>query len=99
VPSTTSFETQKAGEVRLGTSELLAAGIVPEVIDYLLRRYPKILVRVLLVDTATVEFRELRERNVDLLLARVPEAIIGDDINVEVFLDDPHFVAAGFRSP
>lgn len=89
----------EAGEVRLGTSEVLAAGVVPEVIDRLLRRYPKILVRVSLVDTATVEFRELRERNVDLLLARVPETIIDDDINVEVFLDDPHFVVAGLRSP
>ena len=49
-------------------------------VDRLLRRYPKIFVRVSLVDTATVEFRELRERNVDLLLARVPEAIVDDDI-------------------
>ena len=31
----------EAGEVRLGTSEILAAGLVPKVIDRLLRRYPK----------------------------------------------------------
>ena len=89
----------EAGEVRLGTSEILAAGLVPKVIDRLLRRYPKIFVRVSLVDTATVEFRELRDRNVDLLLARVPEILVDDDINIDVFFDDPHFVAAGAGNP
>ena len=89
----------EAGEVRLGTSEILAAGLVPKVIDRLLRRYPKIFVRASLVDTATVEFRELRDRNVDLLLARVPETLVEDDINIEVFFDDPHFVAAGASNP
>jgi DNA-binding transcriptional LysR family regulator len=89
----------EAGEVRLGTSEILAAGLVPKVIDRLLRRYPKIFVRVSLVDTATVEFRELRDRNVELLLARVPESLVDDDINIEVFFDDPHFVAAGASNP
>ncbi len=88
-----------AGEVRLGTSEILAAGLVPKVIDRLLRRYPKIFVRVSLVDTATVEFRELRDRDVDLLLARVPENMIDDDIDIQVFLDDPHFVATGASNP
>lgn len=85
--------------MRLGTSEILAAGLVPKVIDRLLRRYPKIFVRVSLVDTATVEFRELRDRNVELLLARVPESLVDDDINIEVFFDDPHFVAAGASNP
>ncbi len=89
----------EAGEVRLGTTEILAAGLVPKVIDRLLRRYPKIFVRASLVDTATVEFRELRDRNVDLLLARVPEGMIDDDISIEVFLDDTHFVAAGASNP
>ena len=55
--------------------------------------------RVSLIDTATVEFRELRDRNVDLLLARVPETLVDDDINIEVFFDDPHFVAAGASNP
>jgi hypothetical protein len=38
-------------------------------------------------------------RNVDLSLARVPETMIDDDINIEIFLDDPHFVAAGASNP
>ncbi len=52
-----------------------------------------------LIDTATLKFRELRNRNVDLLLARVPKTLIDDDINIELFLDDPHFVAAGASNP
>ena len=89
----------EAGEVRLGTSEILAAGLIPQVIDRLLRRHPKIFVRVSLIDTATVEFRELRDRNVDLLLARVPQTLNDDDLNIDVFFDDPHFVAAGASNP
>jgi len=88
-----------AGEVRLGTTEVLAAGLVPEVIDRLSRRHPQTFIRVVLANPATLEFRELRERKVDLLLARMPEAVADDDIDFEVFLDDPHHVVAGSKSP
>lgn len=74
-----------AGEVRLATAEVLAAGLVPEVIDRVVRRYPQIFVRVMLANPTTLEFRELRERDVDLLLARVPEAVVDDDIDLDGF--------------
>ena len=63
-----------AGEVRLATTEVLACGLVPHVIERLSRRYPQILIHAVVSDTTTLEFRELRERRVDILLARVPEA-------------------------
>jgi DNA-binding transcriptional LysR family regulator len=75
--------------VRLGTSEIPAAGLVFKVIDRLLSR----------IDTATVEFRELRDRNVDLVLVRVPETLVDEDIDIEVFFNDRHFVAAGASNP
>ena len=87
------------GEVRIAVPEILAAGFVPDVIDRLSQRYPHIYVHVIITDTSTLEFRELRERKVDLLLARMPETAVEDDIDLDIFFDDPHFVVAGSQSP
>ena len=88
-----------AGEVRLATTEVLACGLVPHVIERLSRRHPQILIHAVVSDTTTLEFRELRERRVDILLARVPEAIVDEDIDFDIFHEDAHFVVAGAQSP
>lgn len=87
------------GEVRIACPELLSAGLLPAAIDRLARRYPKIVVHVAQMDTTTLEFRELQDRKVDLMLARVHSAFTDDDLNVEILLHDPHFVVAGAKSP
>jgi DNA-binding transcriptional LysR family regulator len=87
------------GEVRIACPELLSAGLLPATIDRLSRRHPKIVVRVAQMDTTTLEFRELQERNVDLMLVRVSRTFTDDDLNIEVLLHDPHFVVVGARSP
>jgi DNA-binding transcriptional LysR family regulator len=88
-----------SGEVRIAAPEILACGFVPDVISRIALRYPQIRIHVVSADTSTLEFRELRERKVDLLLARVPDTAIDDDINLDTFLDDPHFVVAGTKNP
>lgn len=87
------------GEVRIACPELLSAGLLPATIDSLSRRHPKIIVRVAQMDTTNLEFRELRERNVDLTLARVAKTFLDDDLDIEILLHDPHFVVVGARSP
>jgi DNA-binding transcriptional LysR family regulator len=87
------------GEVRVAAGDTLAAGLLPAVIDQLSRRYPQIVIRVVQANAATLEFRELRERSVDVLLARVPRSFAEDDLDVEILFDDPHRVVAGTRSP
>jgi DNA-binding transcriptional LysR family regulator len=87
------------GEVRIACPELLSAGLLPATIERLSHRYPKIVVRVAQMDTTTLEFRELQERKVDLMLARIGETFADDDLNIEVLLNDPHFVVAGSNSP
>ena len=57
-----------AGEVRIGCPESLTAGFLPAVIDRLSRRYPQIVIHSTHVESGTTEFRELRERNIDLML-------------------------------
>src|SRR5471030_222826 len=88
-----------AGEVRVAAGDTMAAGLLPAAIDSLSRGYPQVVVRVVPAITATLEFRELRERRVDLVLARVSRSPREDDLDVEILFDDPHRVVAGAHSP
>jgi len=87
-----------AGEVRIASSELFAAGLLPAAIARFSRRYPRVAVRVLQANTATLEFQELRDRAVDLVLARIHGPVTEDDLDIEVLGQDRHFVVAGTRS-
>jgi len=87
------------GEVRIGSHETLAAGFMPEVLDQFSRTYPRVLVHVAHAETATQEFRELRERTVDLMLGRMFKSVADDEIDAEVLFQDPYFVVASSRSP
>src|SRR5690242_11402658 len=87
-----------AGEIRIGCPESLAAGFVPAVIDRLSRRYPKVSVHVVAAQTGEQEFRELRERRVDLLLGRLFKLLSDDDVAVELLCQDAFFVVAAGRS-
>jgi DNA-binding transcriptional LysR family regulator len=86
------------GEVRVGCPENLAAGFVPAIIERLSQFHPRVVVHVITAQTGMQEFRELRERNVDLMLGRQFRAIADDDINMEIVGQDRFFVAAGSQS-
>jgi DNA-binding transcriptional LysR family regulator len=85
------------GEVRVACSETLASGLLPAAIDRLSRHHPRLVVRVVHA-SATQEFRELRERRVDLVLARMARSFVDDDLDIEILFDDPHRVVVGARS-
>ena len=87
-----------AGELRIASGEMLAAGLLPAAIDRLSRRYPKIDVRVLQATTPALEFRELRERQVDVRLTRIPKSFVADDLDIEMLYDDTHRVVVGAQS-
>jgi DNA-binding transcriptional LysR family regulator len=86
------------GEVRVACTETLASGLLPAAIDRLSRRHPQIVVRVVQASASTLEFRELRERKVDLVLARMAGSFADDDLDIEILFDDPHRVVVGARS-
>lgn len=88
-----------AGEVRVGCPEFLAAGLLPAIIDRLSRHYPEIVVNAIDAPAGRMEFRQLRERNVDLMLARVPNPLADRDVALEVLFHEGFLVVAGMRSP
>jgi DNA-binding transcriptional LysR family regulator len=89
------------GDVRIGCPETLTAGFLPAIIDQLSRRYPQIVVHVIHADSATLEFRELRERRIDLMLGRIvgPGPMADDELQAEVLFEERYFVVAGAANP
>jgi DNA-binding transcriptional LysR family regulator len=92
------------GEVRIGCPESIAIGVLPRVIDAFSRRYPRVRYHVMLVNTLNprLEFPDLRERKLDLVMARVVETpgevAYAGDLDVERLIDDHLLVAAGASS-
>jgi len=87
------------GEVRVGCPETMVAGFVPAVIDRLSRQYPQITVHVAAAQTGEQEFRELRERSVDLMLGRLMRPLVDEEVAMEVLCEDEFFVVADANSP
>ena len=86
------------GEVRIGCPESIAAGLLPGVVERFSRDYPRMVLRVTQAQTVTLEFRELRERNVDLMIGRVARPFVEEGLAAEFLFDEPLYVVAGVQS-
>lgn len=87
-----------AGEVRIGCPESIAAGLLPAVTESFARRYPRMILRVAQAQTVTLEFRELRERHVDLMIGRVAMPFGEEGLNAEILFHEPLHIVAGAQS-
>src|SRR5262245_47094336 len=87
-----------AGEVRIGSSALLAASFVSALVDRLSQRHPGIVFHLV---TGHVEalHRELSGRKVDLVIARRFGPILDAQFDFEFLFDDSFVVATGAQSP
>src|SRR5215510_940228 len=82
------------GEARIGSTQTLTMGIVPAVIEKLTRQYPRSTFHVVEGDIPTLQ-RELRERNIELLIGRAPAPVVDEDMQSEPLFDDRLVVVAG----
>jgi DNA-binding transcriptional LysR family regulator len=87
-----------AGEVRIGSTPILAASFVSAVIDRLSRRYPRILFHLVTAYLDPLR-RELSERNVDLLIVRRFDSVADEGLDFEFLFDGSYVVAVGAQSP
>lgn len=88
----------RAGEVRVGCPETLAATLIPPVVERLSNEYPAIKLHVIQTNPLALEVRQLRDRNVDLLLGRIGPPFTEEDLNAEILYRDPLVVVAGAES-
>lgn len=89
----------KVGEIRVAAGDTVASGLLAQVIDRVSRRHPEIVVRVDQTSAESLEFPELRDRKVDVALARISQSFVQSDLHVETLFDDPSRVVVGALSP
>jgi DNA-binding transcriptional LysR family regulator len=82
------------GEVRVGSTEMMNAGLLPAVIDRLSRQYPRLVFTVTHAPTTVAQYGDLRERRVDLIFGRLMTPIEDEDLNAEILFKDPLIVVA-----
>src|SRR5262247_905051 len=87
-----------AGELRIGSTEVIAAGLLGAIIEELSAKYPRLTIHVTLGYPPEMQDRELRTRTVDLILGRVPALIPAEDTDVEVLFDDKLHVIASVQN-
>lgn len=92
-----------AGEVHISASDPMVAGLLPIVILRLSHQYPRISIFVrsnpiAILQHRTPQYRDLREREVDLVLGPVVTAAIEDGLAVEFLFDESLHVAAGNKN-
>jgi len=86
------------GELRIGCAPPMSWGIVPVVIERLVRQHPRLVFRVTEADPATLRDRDLRERRIDLAIGRIVGPIPDDDVDTEILYIEKTFVVAGNSS-
>src|SRR5262249_45920051 len=87
-----------AGEIRIGSTEPLAAGILPAIIERLTRQHPRIYYHVTAQPDFTALERDLRARDIDLMIGR-PLEPASDDLNSEILYTDRLLFVAGLKHP
>jgi DNA-binding transcriptional LysR family regulator len=87
-----------SGELAVGCPEIIIAGILPAIAEQFLRQYPEVKLRVVHADTALMQLDQLRERNVELLIGRMPQPFMEDDLVAEQLFDEPFVTVAGMHS-
>jgi DNA-binding transcriptional LysR family regulator len=85
------------GELRIGTTEPMAAGLVSKIVSELLLNHPRVQLHITLGDPPLLQERELRDREIDLMIGRLPNDTAADHTQLEVLLWERAFVVAGIK--
>jgi DNA-binding transcriptional LysR family regulator len=93
-----SLADPSTGELRVGAPEIIMAGLMPQIIERFSLQYPRIKLQVVLESAPTVQFQQLRERKIDLLIARSSQLSPADDLTTEILFDEPFLAVVGARS-
>jgi DNA-binding transcriptional LysR family regulator len=88
-----------AGELRIGSTEPLFAGLVTAVIERVWEQHPRIAFRVVQADGATLINRDLPERRIELAVIPLLAPSVREDLDVTVLYRDSLHVVAGLKSP
>jgi DNA-binding transcriptional LysR family regulator len=87
------------GELRIGATEPMAAGLLPAIVDKIWRRHPRISFHVVPMPATLMQYESLRNRTVELIVGRTPSRVPVRDVENQYLFAEKLFVVAGSRSP
>jgi DNA-binding transcriptional LysR family regulator len=92
------WQTLQLGKFASGAPNQWHPAFVPAMIDEFSRRHPQVTFQVVDANIAASEFRELRERTIDLMLGRILRPFADDEIDIDSLFDDRLLVVASAES-
>jgi DNA-binding transcriptional LysR family regulator len=87
-----------SGELAIGCPEIMNAGMIPAISERLLQQHPRVQLRVVQADTGLAQYGPLRERKVELLLLRLQDNFMEDDLVFESLIQESFVAVAGASS-
>lgn len=87
------------GELRIGSTEPVMAGLLPAIVDRLSRQYPRLALHIIEGEPPELQDRHLRNHDIDLMIGRLPSPTPAADTEVQVLLHESGVVVAGLRNP
>lgn len=87
-----------AGELRVGSTPSITAGLLPAILDRLAAQRPRMSFQVRVGDAALLYHHDLRERTIDVLFGRLI-AGMDEEVQSEVLFDDRIVVVASSENP
>lgn len=88
-----------AGELQIGCADSMLSGLLPVIIEKLCGRHPRLTFRISQAPSGAGLYRELRERNVDLILGKLAMPRTEADLKHELLFDEQQFIVTGLQSP
>src|ERR1700719_3210736 len=77
-----------SGELRIGSTEPLLAGLGAAVMERLWRQHPRINFRVIEADSSTLLTRDLPERNIELAIVPLVRASVSQELQATILFQD-----------
>ncbi|WP_027574455.1 LysR family transcriptional regulator [Bradyrhizobium sp. WSM1743] len=87
------------GELRIGSTEPVMAGLLPAIIDRLSRQYPRLALHIIEGEPPELQDRYLRNHDIDLMIGRLPSPTPAADTDVQELLHESGVVVAGLNNP
>ena len=87
--------TTGAGDVWIGSSEVLLGGLVPDIIQRLANSHPQVVVHATEVNPSDLDFQKLRSRKIDLMLGRLVTLQTDDELNAEMLFEEAISIVVG----
>jgi len=87
------------GELRIGSTEPVMAGLLPAIVHRLARQYPRLSLHIIEDEPPELQDRHLRNHDIDLMIGRLPSPTPAADTDVQVLLHESGVVVAGLNNP